>query len=62
MELRQYVRSKLPDYMVPAVFVKLDKFPLTPNGKINYRGLPMPTKADEGAEGTCRRIGPPRSH
>jgi len=41
-ELREYLRQRLPDYMLPAEIVVLAKFPLTQNGKIDRLALPEP--------------------
>ncbi|MBT2526891.1 amino acid adenylation domain-containing protein, partial [Streptomyces sp. ISL-99] len=42
-DLRAHLAATLPDYMVPAGIVVLDRWPLTPNGKINRTALPAPT-------------------
>jgi amino acid adenylation domain-containing protein len=41
-ELRKYLRSRVPNYMVPTVFSFLQKLPVTANGKIDRQGLPEP--------------------
>ncbi|AEY66940.1 non-ribosomal peptide synthetase [Clostridium sp. BNL1100] len=47
--LRAYLRERLPDYMIPSYFVKLDSFPMTPNNKIDRKALPIPEKTTQGA-------------
>jgi len=41
-EIRTFLKSRLPDYMIPAVFVPLPKLPLTSSGKVDVKALPPP--------------------
>ena len=48
-ELQAVLKQRVPEYMVPGVFVMLSEMPLTPNGKINRKALPTPEKGRAAA-------------
>ncbi|MDU4253072.1 non-ribosomal peptide synthetase [Pseudomonas sp.] len=48
--LRSFLREQVPDYMVPAQILKLARFPLSPNGKIDRKALPEPSWQGEAYE------------
>jgi aspartate racemase len=43
-ELRGYLKERLPEHMVPGIYVPLERFPVTTNGKIDHRALPNPSQ------------------
>lgn len=45
VDLRGFLKEKLPDYMIPVIFEPLDKLPLMPNGKVDRSVLPEPKRA-----------------
>ena len=49
-DLKAFLASKLTDYMVPSVYMRLDSMPLTPNGKIDRKKLPEPDMKPVGPE------------
>jgi acyl carrier protein len=50
-ELRAHLSGKLPDYMVPAAYVRMEQMPLTANGKLDRKALPMPEGNAYAAQG-----------
>jgi amino acid adenylation domain-containing protein len=42
-EIRESLRRKLPDYMIPAFFIQIDRIPITSNGKVDGKSLPKPS-------------------
>ena len=43
--IREYLQEKLPGYMIPSVFVEMDRIPITTSGKIDKKALPLPNNA-----------------
>lgn len=46
-EVRDHLKSRLPTYAVPSIFIVLNKLPLNPNGKIDKQNLPFPDVAEQ---------------
>ena len=49
-EIRAYLKQKLPEYMIPAAFVKLEKLPFNRFGKLDRGALPTPRRSSYGVE------------
>ena len=49
-ELREYLKGRIPEYMIPSVYVEVEEMPLTPNGKIDRKRLPEVEKGRMGVE------------
>jgi amino acid adenylation domain-containing protein len=57
-ELMNFLRERVPNYMIPSVFIELESLPLSPNGKIDRHALPVPDGERPKLEGA---LVPPRN-
>jgi acyl carrier protein len=57
VRLREHLSGRLPEYMVPVAYVCIEKMPLTPNGKVDRKGLPAPETDAYAARGYEEPIG-----
>jgi amino acid adenylation domain-containing protein len=52
-EIREHVRQRLPEYMIPSAWMVLPELPLTPNGKVDRKALPVPDAAQTAPRATA---------
>ncbi|HZM77703.1 MAG TPA: amino acid adenylation domain-containing protein [Candidatus Limnocylindrales bacterium] len=52
VELRDFLKTRLPDHLVPPVIMLLDSFPVTPSGKVDRKALPVPPADARALSGT----------